>query len=105
MPGSETGSSTTAQDQYLDGPITLENKVVQSPQMVSVERTSIERTSSRDASDKDVEKAGVDHISGQPPSGPPAFNPADFPDGGLEAVSDLFVFFKKKLGFPFHLNP
>ena len=37
------------------------------------------------ANDQEVERGAGDVEKGPPAGGPPAFNPADFPEGGLEA--------------------
>ncbi|KAI1361516.1 monocarboxylate permease-like protein [Xylaria arbuscula] len=79
MPGSDAGSSTTRQDQYLD----ISTTKAEISTAESSEKTSIEQISSRENSDIDVEK-GATEVSTQP-AAPPGINPDDFPDGGLEA--------------------
>jgi hypothetical protein len=82
MPGSDTGSSTVQEDRHFG----IENPTANSSKRTSLEYTTIERASERDVSDNDLEKSGTD-ATPQPPSAPPGLNPADFPDGGREAVS------------------
>lgn len=87
MPGSDTGSSTIHQDQYLDVVTKEEDeKLSESQEKQSIERVSIEPRSSKEEDSKSDLETGA----AAPPSIPPGFNPADFPDGGLEAVS-LFL--------------
>ncbi|KAI1158582.1 monocarboxylate permease-like protein [Nemania serpens] len=82
MPGSDTGSSTIHQDQYLDVVTKEEDeKLSESQEKQSIERVSIEPRSSKEEDSKSDLETGA----AAPPSIPPGFNPADFPDGGLEA--------------------
>ncbi|KAI8631518.1 monocarboxylate permease-like protein [Xylariaceae sp. FL1651] len=83
MPGSDTGSSTVQEDR--DFAISTEGKdqILDISEKNSMERTSIERVPSQANSTNDIEKGDAD--APLQLSFPPGFNPADFPDGGLEA--------------------
>ncbi|KAI1080357.1 MFS general substrate transporter [Whalleya microplaca] len=94
MPGSDTGSSTMQEAPYAastSGRDTIEATPYQSrkPSLEVVRVHS--QTGSTNANifpdpenvvEADMEKGG---LAQAPPPGPPGFNPADFPDGGLEA--------------------
>lgn len=82
MPASDTGSSTIHQEQYLDVTTKVEDeKKLESQDNESAERMSIEQRSSREEDTKSDLETGA----AAAPVGPPGINPADFPDGGLEA--------------------
>ncbi|KAH8163983.1 hypothetical protein CIB48_g4269 [Xylaria polymorpha] len=74
MPGSDTESSTVHQDQYYDISTKGDDQIADSSKKTSTELTS----------NDDIEKGDVD-LPPQASGPPPGLNPADFPDGGLEA--------------------
>jgi hypothetical protein len=92
MPGSDTESSTVQRDQYFDVSTKTEAQMTDSSKKTSLEtsleKKSIEHGSSTRAANSDIEK-GDANVPSQP-SHPPGLDPADFPDGGLEAVSWFF---------------
>ncbi|KAI1826629.1 monocarboxylate permease-like protein [Xylaria intraflava] len=83
MSGSDTESSTIHKDQILDISTEIADQRADTSKEIYTERTSVEKAAPHGITEKDTEKGDVD----LPPqsSAPPGLNPADFPDGGLEA--------------------
>ncbi|KAI0868639.1 monocarboxylate permease-like protein [Hypoxylon argillaceum] len=88
MSSSDTGSSTTHQEQFFDISTKPDHPTAESPDEKSLEDVSINQLS-RAGSKSDLEK-GDGNLPPQP-SGPPlGLNPDDFPDGGREAWLVVF---------------
>ncbi|KAI1114021.1 monocarboxylate permease-like protein [Nemania sp. NC0429] len=87
MADSDTGSSTIHLERHVDVIAKEEDENISELQDIkSAERTSIEERSSRDEGSKsDLETGAAAAAAAAAPAFPPGLNPADFPDGGLEA--------------------
>ncbi|KAI1505079.1 major facilitator superfamily domain-containing protein [Biscogniauxia marginata] len=95
MPGSDTGSDTVLEDPRFDGPTTRDRTPYESHKP-SMERIPSQQRSTNgnifpepeNAIEADMEKGGV--VAATPQQQPGGINPADFPDGGLEAWLVVF---------------
>ncbi|KAJ8126452.1 hypothetical protein O1611_g7188 [Lasiodiplodia mahajangana] len=83
MPASDTASSTIHPD--LDISTDSDGPAVESSDEKFIEDASLKQVSLTENAKTDLEKGGDDPAS-QQPGPPPGLNPADFPDGGFEAI-------------------
>ncbi|KAI1123129.1 monocarboxylate permease-like protein [Nemania abortiva] len=92
MPVSDTGSSTIHEDRDFEISTDSEGRAIDSSDEKDekfIEDASLKQVSSAENSKNDIEK-GSDDLASQQPGPPPGLNPADFPDGGLEAWLVVF---------------
>ncbi|KAI0099697.1 monocarboxylate permease-like protein [Nemania sp. FL0031] len=89
MPASDTGSSTIHPDRDFDISTDSDGPAVDSSDEKFVEET-FKQVSFTENAKTDLEKGGDDSASEGQPGPPPGLNPADFPDGGLDAWLVVF---------------